>query len=235
MKRNLQNDMFSDLQYRTQAKAAKKRANRAAVAPSFAPAPSRADMRLATRARIMDTGYVDIAPTAYQSDTTGSVTLLNTVPPGATQNSRVGKKILLKGLNIRGMVYNKGTAFATDNSLIIVYDKRPTGSDPAVTAFLKTATSQSQNNDDNASRFRVLRRLDFALVGNSTNMTGDAAKSVDFYVDLRKAPTVYKSASTGQVADIAEGALWMVIIGATAPGTAAATFEISTRVRYYDL
>jgi len=214
----------------------------AAVAAKVAAAPVSVAMpmdwapsgSMAERVVRMDTGYIDVAPAVYAGNTTGSITLLNPVPPGASQNQRVGKKILLKGLNVRGMVYNNSTATFTDNALIIVYDKRPVGTTPAITDVLKSASSFSQNNDDNASRFRILRRFDFVLSGNATTMTATSALSVDFYVDLKKAITVYKSVGTGAIGDISEGALYMITIGAAAPGTGDADFELSTRVRYYD-
>ena len=44
-----------------------------------------------------ETGYIDVAAADYVLDTTGSVTLLNTVAQGAAVTQRVGKKIVMKG------------------------------------------------------------------------------------------------------------------------------------------
>ena len=74
-----------------------------------------------------ETGYIDVAAADYVLDTTGSVTLLNTVAQGAAVTQRVGKKIVMKGLQCRGNLQNGSTANSNDVAFMIVYDKRPTG------------------------------------------------------------------------------------------------------------
>lgn len=200
-----------------------------------APTPMSQQVYQLAKAAKMDTGYIDVTSAGGGLDTTGFITLLNPVPQGASVNARVGKKILLKGLQIRGVLYNGSSAYVNDVAVIIVYDKRPTGSTPAITDILNSVSSQSMNKDDNASRFRILRRLDGTLCGNSTVITAASGISFDEYVDLKKAPTVYKSAGTGGVGDIAEGALWMIGCSAAVAGPAAAVASLQTRVRYYDI
>jgi len=195
--------------------------------------PSEQMYQLVKQAK-METGYLDTDTAGGALDTAGFIVLLNPVPSGAAQVQRVGKKILLKGLQIRGLVYNGTTAYANDIALVVVYDKRPTGSMPTITAVLKTISSQSMNLDDNASRFRIVRRMDACLIGNSTNPTAQSAISIDEYVDLKKAITVYKSVGTGAIGDIGEGALYLLGVGSAAAGTAAAVATLSARVRYYD-
>jgi len=179
-------------------------------------------------------GYVDVATAAYAFDTTGSVTLLNTVPQGSSQMQRVGKKILLKSLQCRGFVANNSTATYNDCAMLIVYDKRPRGALPAITDILASASSNAMNNDDNSGRFQIIRRFDFALIGNATNITEASYKSSDFYQKL-KHRTVYTSLGTGLIADIEEGALYLVTIGNVAAGTAAASSNLGFRLRYYDI
>jgi len=187
------------------------------------------------KAAKMDTGYIDVTSAGGALDTTGFITLLNPVPQNTSVSGRVGKKILLKGLQIRGLLYNGTAAYVNDVAIIVVYDKRPTGSTPAITDILNSVSSQSMNKDDNASRFRILRRLDGTLTGNATVITSASGISFDEYVDLKKAPTVYKSAGTGGVGDIAEGAVWMVGVGSATAGSSAAVASLQTRVRYFDV
>jgi len=200
-----------------------------------APTPMSQQVYQLAKAAKMDTGYIDVSPAGGALDTSGFMTLLNPVPQGAAVVQRVGKKILLKGLQIRGLLYNNASAYANDVALIVVYDKRPTGSPPAITDILNSISASSMNKDDNASRFRIIRRLDGCLVGNNTTMTAASAISFDEYVDLKKAPTIYKSAGTGAVGDISEGALWLIGVGESAAGATAATASLRTRVRFYDL
>jgi len=191
-----------------------------------------------------ETGFVDLALASYPYDTTGSVTLLNTVAQGASVNTRVGKKIVLKGLLCRGRHNNSSTALINDCAYIIVYDKRPTGALPAVTDILVASNSQSMNNDANSGRFKILKREDFVLIGNTSqaappvsdgNLTEKTAMSADFWLNLKNLPTTYKAAGTGAIGDIEEGALYLVTVGNNAAGTAAAVGGMAFRLRFLDI
>jgi len=184
-----------------------------------------------------ETGYVDLALAGYPLDTTGSVTLLNTVAQGVAVTQRVGKKILMKGLQVRGLSQNGSTATINDCAYMIVYDKRPTGALPTITDILVSISSFSMNNDNNSGRFSILKREDFVLLGNSAaaaNQTDLMAKSEDWWLDLKKREVVYKAAATGAIGDIEQGALYLVTVGNTAAGTAAATAFMSFRLRFFD-
>lgn len=185
-----------------------------------------------------ETGFVDVAATTYNFDTTGSVALLNTVAQGASVNQRVGKRVQLKSLQARGFIQNSATASINDTAMLIVYDRRPTGALPAVTDILTAVSSLAMNNDANSGRFSILKRVDFLLAGNSSaaaNYTETMAQSADFYLDLKGLPTAYKAAATGAIGDIEQGALYLVTVGVTAAGTAAATASLAFRLRFVDI
>lgn len=239
MKRYQVEDSFTSQQRALKSRRAGKRPPRRDGANSSV-APLSANLRLAAKAAAMDTGYVDRLLSTIQFDTasdavnTGRRVQVNPVPVGATQNQRVGKKILLKGIQIRGLCYSNSTATYNDIAMILVYDKRPnTGTGaamPATTDILAAISAQDMNNDNNAGRFRILRRIDMLLI----NGTSAAGYSIDEYVDLKKLPTVYQSAGTGTYGDCSEGALLLIFVGSASAGTAAATFTGNCRVRYYD-
>lgn len=213
------------------------------VSPSYkramkAKAPARAmvSSRFARAvAQAKETGYVDLAQN-YDFDTTGDIFLLNTIAQGTSVNQRVGKKVMMKSLQLRGYVFNNSAALYNDCALLVVYDRRPTGSLPAITDILVSANAISLNNDNNSGRFKILKRCDFELVGAPSVTTGTeaSAATADFYLSLRDLPTVYKSAATGAIADIEEGALYLVTVGINAAGTSAAAGVLNCRVRFYD-
>lgn len=185
-----------------------------------------------------ETGFVDVASATYGLDTTGSVTLLNTVAQGASVSQRVGKKIMLKSLQARGVMQNNATALLNDVAFLIVYDKRPTGALPSVTDILVSASAQAFNNDANSGRFNILKRCDSNLVGNGTaagNLTESTLRDADFFLDLKGRATVYKAAGTGAIADIEEGALYLVTVGGNAAGTSAASLVVAFRTRFLDV
>lgn len=182
-------------------------------------------------------GYVDVASATYKFDTTGSIVLLNTIAQGAGIQQRVGKRARMTSLQIRGYAANDTTATTNDCAMLIVYDKRPTGALPNITDILDTANSRSFNNDDNSSRFKIVRRLDFQLRGNvnaAANYLDSMSKNIDEFSKLRNLPVVYKSAGTGAIGDIEQGALYLVTVGNTAAGTAAANLIVGFRLRFVD-
>lgn len=195
-----------------------------------APVSRRSLAQTATR----DVGYVDLAYAAYACDTTGSVTLIPTIAQGSTVNQRIGKKAILKSLQIRGTVYNGSTTSTSDCAVLIVYDRQPTGSLPAVTDILDSANSRSFNNDVNSDRFKIIRRWDFELIGASgTPTTGLEAMSADAFVSLNL-PIQFKAVGTGAINDIALGALYLVTVGNNAAGTSASSAGLGFRTRFMD-
>lgn len=196
------------------------------------------------RAYAKEKGYIDIATASYGLDTTGSITLLNTVAQGAAVTQRVGKKIIMKGLQCRGVVVNRSTALLNDVAYLIVYDKRPTGALPLITDILNAVDPKAMNNDANAGRFRILKRCDEVLIGNSSqtappvsdgNLTEATQKSADWWLDLKSAEVVYKAAATGAIGDIEQGALYLVTVGNNAAGNTAANLSCGFRMRFLDV
>ena len=201
--------------------------------------------RFSGRVASKETGFVDVALATYGLDTTAGTTnvvLLNTVAQGATVNQRVGKKIVMKGLQCRGNIQNNSAALVNDVAYMIVYDKRPTGALPSASDILVSNISTVMNNDANSGRFRILKRVDDVLVGN-TSATGAVAnalteasiKAADWYLDLMNLPVVYKAAGTGSIADIEEGALYLLTTGTAASGTSAASMLAQFRIRFLDI
>lgn len=183
-----------------------------------------------------ETGFVDLAVATYACDTTGSITLIATVPQGAGTSSRVGKKIMFKSIQGRGE-FSAGSAYGLNHcALIIVYDRQPQGALPAITDILNTATSRSFNDDDASGRFTILKRVDEIVVGdNDTNPTAIPVMVLaNFYLDLKDLPSTFKSAATGAIADIETGALYAITVGNVAAGLTAAALNIGYRTRYWD-
>lgn len=199
-----------------------------------------APQRSLQRAYAKEKGFFDTNLATYGLDTTGTVTLLNPVPSGTGVEQRVGKKIIMKGLQCRGTLLNANNQVINDIAYMIVYDKRPTGALPAVTDILETANANALNNDANAGRFRILKRVDDVIIGNTTltgavanALTSATVKTCDWWLDLKSAPVVYKLAGTGAIGDIEEGALYLVTVG-TVAAAASAVMNATFRMRFVD-
>lgn len=183
-----------------------------------------------------ETGYVDTGVGAFNNSTTGTISLVATIPQGTTVNTRVGKKILYKSLQIRGRINSGSTSTLCDAANLLVYDKRPTGVLPAITDILDSVSDSSFNNDANSGRFVILRRWDYTLSGNTaTPTTGNEVKDISEYVDLKGLPAVFKAAGTGAIADYEEGPLYFISVGGQAAGTTAAGTTVNMRIRFVDV
>lgn len=189
----------------------------------------------AIRQQTQERNYVDLASAAYVNDSTGSITLLNTVAQGASNSQRIGKKWTMRSIQMRGAVIAGTTGVLAQFTNILVYDKRPTGALPAITDILVSSNSNSFNNDNNVGRFRIIRRWDGLIQGGqvlATNpVTEGSSQDFDYFVKLNL-PVVNKAAGTGVIADIEEGALYLVTVGSAAPGTTAPNTGCGFRIRY---
>lgn len=194
------------------------------------------------RAYAKEKGYVDVPEATYALNTTGSIVLLNAVAQGAAVTQRVGKKIIMKGLQCRGAMSGDATAIVNDVAYMIVYDKRPTGALPTITDILVSVSPRSMNNDANAGRFSILKRVDEVLLGNpsvtgvvANALTEVTAMGTDWWLDLKSKPVTYKAAGTGAIGDIEEGALYLVTVGGAAAGTDDASMVAQFRLRFLDV
>lgn len=185
-----------------------------------------------------ETGFVDLAVANYPFNTTGTCTLIATVGQGASVNQRVGKKIMWKGMQIRGQISADSTTTTAAAVLIIVYDRRPVAAVPAITDVLVSADTNAFNNDANSGRFKILKRISYSLCGNNTTAGQNNDTSlhyVDEYLKLRGLPCVFKAAGTGAMGDIEQGAIYAITVGNVAAGTNDAQGILSYRTRFVDV
>jgi len=185
-----------------------------------------------------ETGYVDLASQVFNGNTTGTIALAATIPQGAAVTQRVGKKVLYKGIQIRGYAQSDNTTTVTGGTWILVYDKRPTGAMPNITDILDTVSTNSFLNDANSGRFKILARRNYSLTGNvlTAGQQNDSTfQVIDEYVKLKNLQGVFKAAGTGAIGDIEEGALYLFTVGTTPTGTSDMIFQLGCRTRFLDV
>lgn len=184
-----------------------------------------------------ETGYVDLATANYNGDTTGSVVLIATIGQGASVNQRIGKKAMIKSVQMRGYGASLATTLTAKGAVMLVWDSRPTGAIPAITDILVSANAQSFTNDVNSSRFKILRRIPFSFTGNGATpgqQTSDSSFIIDDYLKINR-PTTFGAAGTGAIGDIEQGAMYLVTVGDNPPGTGACFFALGFRTRFLDI
>lgn len=157
------------------------------------------------------------------------------ITQGDSQSQRRGKEIRWKSLQVRGIITCKASTVQSRVAYMVIFDKQPAADTPAMTDILEYAHSTSMNKDTSSSRFRILKRDDLVISGNTgvgLLLTG-STQVVDFYLDLKMKKAIFKGA-TGGIADYQYGALYMVTVGDQAAGAGAVEFTYSARLRYID-
>lgn len=158
------------------------------------------------------------------------------------QRGAGAKKILVKGIQLRGMAraffasadVNNPSALLT---VVIVYDKDPVASTANIlTDFLaanagvnanEDSFNVALNNDGCAQRFQVLRRMDMTLT------TAEPVLLIDTYIKGNKRPITYRNIGTGEIGDTQSGAIYAFVLQQSrwSWGAPAGTIASSPRVR----
>lgn len=165
----------------------------------------------------------------------GSATLINGIVPGTGASQRVGRKVVMRALNVKialGCGVAGATPFRGKIACSIVYDMQANSTAAAVSDIYSGTGANQFMNLDNRGRFKVLWRRNYYLDQSG----GLGAAGADSNLKLMN-PVVFNSGTAGTVADIMTGALYFVVRVANAASTSATTqpdLEIRTRVRYSD-
>lgn len=182
--------------------------------------------------------YVDVASSAYVCDTTGTVTALNLLAVGDDNNTRDGRQVTIKSVQIRGIVQNVDQATGDSYArIMLVWDNaNNSGTIATIAQILTAATSLSFPLIDNAQRFTILSDRTYAIGQISTTATQSFAGSpnvntCDLYKKINQV-TQY-SGTTAAIGSIQNGALLLVTLGNNGAGLGA-TALIATRVRFTD-
>lgn len=202
-----------------------------------------------------------LAPIISTTNTNGSAFVLNLVQAGTGSWNRVGRKIQLQSVRLKGSVISAYAPSATTGDLydqlvrmVVVWDKQPSGGAiPAYdTVFGRTLQDGSeicQFNDnlrfDNMDRFQVLRDviLDTAVgatppIGGTTNLVRNLIP-FDEFIKLNNREVVFSGQSSPMtIADISTGALYVYFrarYNTTGSIESAVNGESVARLRYTDV
>lgn len=180
----------------------------------------------------------------------GVITLLNGVAQGTDYNARIGRKIVMASIYIRGSIYIEATWNKNVNSiipsqtarLILIYDMQTNGTAPVLTDILNTAGTEiesAQLNLNNRDRFKILKDKCFAFDACQTDANGGilgGGMHTDYCFKIYKKlkmETIFggTDASTGS---IVSGALWLLTVGSQPAGATDVNASITSRIRFMD-
>lgn len=187
--------------------------------------------------------------------------LLNPIQSGAAYYNRVGARVELKNIHIRGIIIPKTLGEEQNfipgayGRVVIVYDRSPNGVIPQVSDILQTrtqtgatsTTEYSEINLDNRDRFIILRDTEFYLpdvhkvfpgVNNITaqafpNNTGKEMMYNEF-IKLKGLVSHFKGNTNPiGIGDIVVGAIYALAISAE-DSDDNFSLELQTRIRFED-
>ena len=187
-----------------------------------------------TRAPKGEMHYFDTEPGGLGMDTTGTITALNIVAQGDALTQRTGSRYTQLGLQIRGYVQSGTATTITMTAFLIVWDRQPQGALPAITDILDTADSRSFQRADNRDRFHVLLRRDYVLMGPAGTPTSASIKNVDEFIKFRRQTVLAGGDTTGVVANMKTGGLYLVTVGVAPAGATAGTMNARFRLHFAD-
>lgn len=184
----------------------------------------------------------DVGPAGTPFAPAAGATLgcINQVPLGNSSITRVGRRLNITAVAIRGQIFPGSTSPCLKAAVLLIWDRHPNKAAalPAWNTILNAQTPDSLTNKDYAPRFKILRRWEFAMVGSGSagaNQTSAGQWNIDEFVKLKNKVTIWDAAdTTGIVTNMLEGALYLAQVCDEAQGTAAATLRVNTRVYFQD-
>lgn len=157
--------------------------------------------------------------------------LINGIARTDDLEGRIGRQILMKSIQIKGILSSTATTGVRQFCrMLVVYDNQTNGNALAATDVLNQANVYDPRNLDNRMRFLILFDQTYAVQAPGV----DGSQHVINYYKKISLPTTYNSGDAGTVADIATGSLYMIFIGTEAAGDTDANISVAARVRYLD-
>lgn len=169
-----------------------------------------------------------------------TMTLVNTIAQDASPTTRIGKKVMMTAIAIRGNAIVNTVLANARATLLLVYvrNNNQASTLPAWTEILVTQGSTALTNRDNASKFKILRRWDYKLIGDqdSTTPTTDNLQLVEEFVKFKKPlEACWTTAGTaGTIGQFEKGSLLLISVGSIAQAAPAPVFNGNTRVYFTD-
>lgn len=162
------------------------------------------------------------------SSTTGSMTLLNGVGQGDSDQTRDGKSIRFTSINQHIQFAQHPSATHTIIRYMLVWYYENNASAKTISNILETSDPLSFYEMENTGKFKVLKDMDITMVNGGSS--AHQSYRFSFPVSLH---SVYTEGAAGSAAtDINKGALYMLVLSNEATNTP--TVDHHTRLRFVD-
>lgn len=185
-------------------------------------------MRTGSELKGMDTD-ISFNPVIASTTTNGNTTTLNLIQSGTGSWNRVGRKVTLKSLRVKGVAscfhfLDAGSDILGNTiRIMVVWDRQPAGATEPLFSDIFGVTSQAGTETqtyfsppkyDTMDRFRVLKDWDINSTADATPTAANFVRnefSIDSYISLNDLETTYSGQSSPMtIADINNGALYLI-------------------------
>jgi len=177
--------------------------------------------------------YNDEALTASVC-TAGNQILLNGIAPGSSANQRIGMKIAIRSLEIRGYV-RVTTVTGVDQTIRwnVFMDKQANAADPSIGSHLGSNSVNGLRSLTQRKRFKIIIDKQYTLNGVGE---GGSIRRFYHYIKFRR-PIVaeYNAGTDGDIGDIVSNSLFFYQVGSEASGNTEALMYGNARIRYTDM
>lgn len=178
----------------------------------------------------------------FSIDATGEVPAtgqLNLIPQDDTQSGRIGKKVVVKKVQVQAQLSFVPASAANAvvlGHIYVVLDTQCNGAAAAVTDVLTSATMNgAMRNLDNTERFRVLKHhvFSFNAMAGATTAYNSMIKNLAFNIPC-DIPIIFdNSATTGAITTIRSNNIFL-LAGCNATGDDLVSCTGTARIRYAD-
>lgn len=181
---------------------------------------------------------VAVSGTNYISPNASAV-VLNQVPQGTSQTTRIGRKLLMQAIHLRGTITATfNNAFTNTVRLALVYIPRldrTTTTMPPQNVIWTAQDPRALRLINNVDRFKIIRQWTYQITGDGNAVTtGQEAVHFDEMVKINL-PTVWTQANTsGTFDDMEEGALCLYSHGIQANAVGTAVVSYAARLYFQD-
>lgn len=197
---------------------------------------------------------VTVVPTFATAAAGDTPLVLNAMVAGTEVYNRVGRKIYMKSVHIRGQIFSAATTALDEQELrmMLVYDSNPNAAQTTLGQLLLDSNVgggldvNSNINLDNRERFKVIKEWfwhqggaagantgQIIATGQTSLQDGSQCLTVNAYIKLHGLEAVYNGTNAGTFADIASGSLLLFTFCDTL-ATNCWKFFGKTRLRYQD-
>lgn len=178
----------------------------------------------------------------------GQTPALNAMINGSEIYQRIGRKVYMKSLHIRGWIAPIATGLSDVGRIIVYYDSQPNAAAATIVNIIQDSnaaaatTALSEINLTNRQRFKILRdhQIQFPSVSDAAGVLTNEAfpetyqghTNIEMFIKLKGLEAIYNSTNGGTIADITSGAIGIIVVCEV--NNSSWQLGYTSRLRFYD-